>query len=134
MSTSNPIGLLTEQDIARLADLIARSLVDAKRRNLSRTLAKEALSTEPELSAHIANAIRTEMEIETGKRLQGDRDTVTGQYVHGFDAMCACGHTMGQHLASGPVKQRACVSHELDPKQEAVCGCEGFRKAKAVRS
>lgn len=73
---SNSIGHLTEVDIARLAESAIRSLFQ--------TLAGEFRRDNPaaydwllrrrrRISDWIASAIRTEMEIETGRRLDGER-------------------------------------------------------------
>lgn len=46
----------------------------------------------------------------------------TGQYGHGFEAMCQCGRTKGKHLAERPWSQ--------DDTSDGFPVCEGFKKAK----
>lgn len=55
------------------------------------------------------------------------RDT-DGRYSYDMAAICKCGHTLGMHLAAGPVKQRACIAHECDGGPDRPCECAGFRK------
>lgn len=52
----------------------------------------------------------------------------SGQYSHSMEAVCVCGHRLGQHLGEGPVSKRACVAHECDDGPEDECTCTGFRK------
>ncbi len=48
-----------------------------------------------------------------------------GQYGSGFEAMCVCGRTKGQHLAVRPWPQ--------DDTSDGFPGCEGFKKVRAPR-
>lgn len=47
----------------------------------------------------------------------------SGQFGHGFEAMCRCGRTKGEHTAARPF-----TADEGD-----LPICEGFKKAKAPR-
>jgi hypothetical protein len=55
-----------------------------------------------------------------------DRD---GRYAVGFDAICACGHTKGDHLAGNGRGAYECIVHET--KNGEPCDCERFRKSRA---
>jgi 3D (Asp-Asp-Asp) domain-containing protein len=68
------------------------------------------------------------------------RDRRTGQYSHGFDAVCVCGHSKGSHLAEGT----DCIVHEV-PHTDAdrawvashpddTCACARFRKTPRRRN
>jgi hypothetical protein len=45
-----------------------------------------------------------------------------GQYGVSMDAVCECGHTLGQHTAERPYE---CIAHELGATDE-VCPCSEF--------
>lgn len=53
-----------------------------------------------------------------------NRDRSNGQYSHGLDTVCRCGHRKGVHLAGG----HECVNHETS--DGIYCDCEKFKKAR----
>lgn len=73
---NNSIGHLTEPDIARLAESAVRSLFQTLAGEFRRdnpAAYEWLLRRRSRLNDWIANAIRTQMEIETGRRLHGER-------------------------------------------------------------
>lgn len=65
--------------------------------------------------------------------MKNDNRETDGKYSYGMDRLCTCGHTLGQHLGSGPVSKRACVAHECDDGPDEPCACAGFKKAKGKK-
>jgi hypothetical protein len=49
-----------------------------------------------------------------------NREQPTGRFTYDPKTLCYCGHTLGNHLAEGPVEARDCC--------EPGCGCHGFVK------
>jgi hypothetical protein len=62
--------------------------------------------------------------------VKSTRDRKSGQYAHSkFEALCVCGHTLGEHTAAVVGGLRPCISGDFTG---VPCACQKFKKARVA--
>lgn len=62
--------------------------------------------------------------MSNGETKSGQERQSNGQYGSKLDAVCRCGHTLGEHTAARPY---VCVVGDFGDED---CNCEKFKRAK----
>jgi hypothetical protein len=66
----------------------------------------------------------------TAKRARETRGIGNGRFIHTVDAMCVCGHSLGDHTAESVGGMRPCIIGDFG---DCDCDCEAFKKVRAPK-